>query len=366
MPDQSSGNAFDTYLTIAKVTEQKEPGACRQVSFTNPAKKAIMRSLAGPIKRLNQATGISCQFVYRCAGAFEAHPGSRGWRLLGRALVWMIEDAVERGDFSSAVRTCLVATKFGQDLTQGDAQTASLGITISDEARRALLPGFKQLSVAQSNQLYAGLAKILSQRAGLSTTVGHEAERMKLGVQFIQDCKESANYDNLTAKFGKTARSATDYLRGLDDTKVQEYFEGLMEAMDQVSKHWTQEIDKPMVSRRKHSLGEGTRIYEKFVSAFASSLPSLAKMADENLAHTRILAVSAWALSRSRMGVAPDDLSKLPASLVTDPYTGENIRYSSSGSEFKVYCLGENLDDDGGDTDELGLLPDVALEPVTG
>ena len=63
---------------------------------------------------------------------------------------------------------------------------------------------------------------------------------------------------------------------------------------------------------------------------------------------------------------APPDLSGFKRETVTDPYTGREFMYKSSGSEFTLYSVGENLQDDGGDTNGSFSSPDLSIERIAG
>jgi len=49
-------------------------------------------------------------------------------------------------------------------------------------------------------------------------------------------------------------------------------------------------------------------------------------------------------------GTFPDDLKQFDVMTVTDPFDGKPLRYRREGAGFRLWSVGENLKDDGGQT----------------
>lgn len=359
----TSGNAFDGYVLAAQDAVAAAPEEANRVAFTESAKKRALERLGRALARLEKSSRLSCDFQFRVQDPFAPDPSAKGWRVLGRGLVWRIEAAVKNGEYGKAVNSVAVATKFGFDLTQGDAQTATLGFTICNEARRAIAPALGRLSSEQLAGLYTRVSKVLAKHPGFKQTVAHEERRILLGVQRVQDGYRKKSFDELQAQFGADSRSAVNYLKGLDQAKRVSYFDSFGKTSVEFVRHWQGEIDKPAPLRNEWIEPDDTGPWKKFARGFWGTIEPMSAMADSCVAHTRILALSAWAMARAKAhGRSSPNLSSLPKTLTTDPYSGTPFIYVVSGADFRLYSVGVDGKDDLGESDENGQYPDVVLE----
>ena len=362
-PVDTGVNAFDGYVKAARQAVTLAPVEAERVSFTEGAKDRGLKRLGPLLNTVARTTRLACEFEHRVSDPFLPDSNAKGWRLIGRGLLWKIESAVKQEAFDEAAKWVVVATQFGLDLTQGDSATASLGFNIVNDARRAFAPHYKRLSVSQLGAFHSGLAKAVKDYKGLKGTVNHEEKRMMLGVQYVQDCYQKKDFSGLQSQLGKDAKPAINYLKGLEGTKREEYFKSLSEATRLFVDHWSDEIDKPRPERSPWADQPGANVYKRIANAFWGTVEPMASMSDMCLAQTRILAVSAWARANARSkGAAKFDLKGLPRSLTLDPYSGRSLIYKVSGQEFKVYSVGADGRDDGGESDEFGQFPDTILE----
>jgi hypothetical protein len=46
----------------------------------------------------------------------------------------------------------------------------------------------------------------------------------------------------------------------------------------------------------------------------------------------------------------------------TDPYSGRGFVYRVDGADYRLYSVGADIKDDGGETDETYTAPDLMLE----
>lgn len=359
----SSGNAYDGYVLAAQDALKSAPEEANRVAFSENAKKRGLERLGRALAKLEKSSRLPCEFEYRVQDPFAPDPSAKGWRVLGRALVWRIEAAVKNGEYGKAANSVAVATKFGFDLAQGDAQTATLGFTICNEARRAIAPALARLSAEQLATLYTRVSRVVTKNPGFRGTVNHEERRLLLGVQYVQDCYRKKSFDDLLTRFGNDSRSAVNYLRGLDQSKRVSYFESFGKTSTEFVRHWESEIDKPSPSRNAWVEPDGTGPWRKFARGFWGTLEPLASMADSCVAHTKLLALSAWAMARAKAHGRPmPNLTSLPKALTADPYSGMPFIYVVSGPDFRLYSVGADGKDDLGESDENGQYPDVVLE----
>lgn len=358
-PRPAPGGTFAAYVALADSVVKLLPEDSAKVTFSDGARKSAMDRLGPSLDRLSKACQGRCDYSYRPESAFDTEPSARGWRLLGRGLAWRIRSCFESGDTGRAVEDLLTATKFGLDLTQGDAPTASLGFAVCNEARQAFAPHVGEVSAQQLTRLDAGLRKILSDYPGTMAAIEHEKRRMMLGVQFVQDCYRAQRFDDLTQRLGKDTKPAVSYLKDLSDSKRPAYFEGFAAEAKDYADHWAGQADKPAVDRSPWEPAGADRPWRRFSRALFETVEPTLALHDACLARTRLLALSAWATAKVKVtGQAPANLSKLPESLVTDPYTGRPFVYRSAGGDFSVYSVGPDGLDDGGQDGSS----DLALE----
>jgi len=348
-PRPAPNGTFAAYVALSDAVVKAMPEDAAKVTFSDGAREAALSKLGPSLDKLQRACAGPCEYAYAAGSAFDPDPSARGWRLLGRGFAWRIRSSLESGDTDKAVADVLAATKFGLDLTQGDTPTTSLGFTVCNEARQALAPKLGELSAAQLARLDTGLRKILASYPGLATTIAHERRRMLLGVQYVQDCYRSKKFDELTRRLGKDCKPAVAYLRDLSEAKRPAYFEGFASEAKDYADHWAVQADRSASDRATWEPSGSERPWRRFAKALFETVEPALALHDACLARTRLLALSAWAGSKVKAsGQAPLNLSKLPETLVTDPYSGRPFVYRAAGGDFSVYSVGPDGLDDGG------------------
>jgi len=65
--------------------------------------------MAQGLALVNQGVTAAAKFRFEPTPPFEAAPYRRGWRLLGAALVWQVQNAVSLEDYAKAVKAVVVA-----------------------------------------------------------------------------------------------------------------------------------------------------------------------------------------------------------------------------------------------------------------
>ena len=145
------------------------------------------------------------------------------------ALVWQVQNAVSLDDYAKAVKAVVVATKFGFDLCGGSAGDASLGLSIADDARRAIAPALSRMQTTQLAALAEGLQNALHGKPALSVTIENEGRNMMAAVQYVQDAYRTGDYGELDKNLGSDIHNATDYLKEMkrnDGAERVAYFRG--------------------------------------------------------------------------------------------------------------------------------------------
>lgn len=371
-PKAGSGNGFDRYARAALEVERAAPDKLDRVYFpTQRMRAAVLRELEGPLREIRRGSREPVTFAFRPVGPFEPGPFRRGWRLLGRALVWQLEEALEGRRWEEAVATYGTALRFAFDLTGGDATDASLGLAIAEDVRRALAPLLAELPADALEGVAAQTAGALARKPPLETPLRHEGLNMMRFVQDLQDRYRSDDFRELEERLGPEIRPAIEALRALrrdDSRRRPAYFAALArEAAEELDRQLLRAA-QPYPSREPWpASAPGAWPYGRFVRHFFRAGRALLEADDLALTRTRLLATEALILASIRKeGRAPRDLSRFPAELVLDPYSGGPFVYRSDGMEYQLYSLGGDGRDDGGLSDETGTRPDAVPESRLG
>lgn len=356
----ASRNAFDGYVRAASMAREADELGLRRVSFTKGQRDASLKRLKGALAELDRATSNDCEFEFRPLLPFEENPNYAGWRLLGRALVWRLQDAL--GEGRSVDREVRQIAKFSMDLMQGGATEADLGLNLMDEMRMALAPELGQLSAATLD----GIADTLSEEAKNGDWLGpifeHEGASMLAGVQLVQNAYIRGDYSEIQKNLGPEVREAVDYLKDMHRSSSDQqlaYFKGFAHEADRELTWARQQSLLPVVERKDLEFEDNqVRPWKRFSKHFFRTLRPLLKKQVRTLARTRLLVLECHVLAHVKTdGVAP---KKLPNLL--DPFTGRVFSYESDGPVFKLYSPGSDGTDNGGKTGEDYEQPDLTIE----
>lgn len=389
VPSSNSTNTFDTYARVAQDVEndpeiQKEK-YLNQLSFYPGQRENAVALCAKYTDQIISASRNSCEFKFTPRPPFEVAPYHRGWRLIGHCLRWRIDAAIEATDYDTAVETLLAATRFGYDLTGGGATDASLGFAIADDCRVALVPFLDALSAGQLGRLAEGLEAALKRRPPLSLLVAHEQANSLLAVQGIQDAFVRNQLGAYCRPLGSSVADAVQFLDDLrgKDAKVRVYFDGFVSEANNEAQTAGKLAELPGLERAKVPLTKlaDYRPWKRFARAFfVLASPALKTgpkkdddkrtwerplftLADRSVARSRMLGVMATMLRhRKNKEPIPRNLDDLSVDLAADPFDGGRFRFVNDGTDFRVYSIGSNLRDDGGDTDDAYANPDLTLE----
>lgn len=351
-----SSNGFDA-LVLASDDVQKavNPKYLSRVSFTPEMRNRATAQASRSISKVASAVQRPIEFEFSPRGPFDPSPNDRGWRMIGRALVWRIEKETATANYDAAISDTITASKFGFSLTGGDAMNASLGFATVDDARRAMVGDIRTMGAGQLNNLANGLERALSNRPALTKTFENEKDDMLRSVQYVQDSFLRNDFSDLKKQLGPDVRESVSYLGELREksfAKQAAYFEGFASEANERAR-WLSAVSELPLSERKHDPGlefPKGRPWRMLAKNFFSAGEPLLAMRDESVARTRLLVLEARILAMVKSGKsAPSDLSGFDKDLTTDPYTGQEFVYHAAGTEFTVYSVGEDLKDDGGD-----------------
>lgn len=359
-------SAYQVYVDAAIAAERLPKDDLNRVSFTPGQRRRIakaLESVIGPVVRETRR----CEMPPRVFGPSEAPAHQRGWRLIGRALAWKVEDHLVQGESEQAIRTGLAAFRFGFALAGGSASDAALGYQIVDDARAALAPALLTFSPVDLTRLINGMSDVLRHRPSLDRLLENERGAMRAAVQFVQDAYRADDFDALELQLGPDAREPIRYLKDLrrrDGADRVRYFEGFAAEIEPEIDLLSERAKRPAEARGPWPAPSSeARPWKRLARHFFRTGRPLIEMDDRVTARTRLFILNALVLrSIKETGAAPKSLSIFPADLTRDPYTGRPFRYAAAKAEYRLYSIGSDLRDDGGETDELGLSPDMTVD----
>ncbi|HRI42850.1 MAG TPA: hypothetical protein PLV39_01690 [Fimbriimonadaceae bacterium] len=365
-PAPRADSAYQVYVDAAVAAERLPKDDLNRVSFTPGQRRRITKALAKVIEPVVREAR-RCEMPLRIFRPTEAPAYQRGWRLIGRALAWRVEDELAQGELEEAIRTGLAAFRFGFALGGGSASDAALGYQIVDDVRAALAPALLTLSPVDLTRLINGMSGMLRHRPSLESLLESERGAMRAAVQFVQDAYRAEDFDALELQLGPDAREPIRYLKDLrrrDGADRVRYFEGFAAEIDLEIKLLAERAKRPAEARGPWPAPSSeARPWKRLARHFFRTGRPLIDMDDRVTARTRLFVLNALVLrSIKETGAAPKSLSVFPADLTRDPYTGRPFRYAAAKAEYRLYSIGGDLRDDGGETDELGLSPDMTVD----
>ncbi len=362
-PKHSSGNAYDGYVAAALMADESAGDAELRVNFTPGMKKQLVAQLEPALGELKSSTLKACEFRFSPASPDRRSKYLGGWLLLTKAVTWSISNHLDAKEYDKAVEIALAGSKFGLDLMGGDAAEAALGLEACEQIQGALGPALSEMPAATLNRLSDGLVKRLKSRPRLALCIGNEGENMLASVQFVQSAYRTKSFDAVKAITQKDGREALDYLQNLKSSERPKYFRGMAEESRQLTAQLIVASALPTVDREKIKPPEGGyRPWKRFSKHFFGAAEPLLAMNDRVIARMNLLAASSAIQAEIKTsGAAPDRVPNRLAGCAMDPYSGKPLIYRATGTEFKLYSVGANCRDDGGESGANGQNPDLLL-----
>lgn len=368
VPEASSG--FASYCRAAEMAEQAAGKLGKTVNFTLGKRKQLVTNLGPALRELR--TGLSrptLGFKLTTTGIGESPRYHTGFRLLGRAMVFQIESAIEAKEYGRAAQVARQATQLGFDLCNGSAIDAQLGMSISNEAREAITPALPNLSAKELSTVASQFHQLLLDRPSLSVSIENEKAQMMQNVQSLQDSFLRGDADRLMIELNQPTASkrALADLKSKSSSERLAFFKGFAGEVDIKARHWREMVGLPLSLRDPNQKRiaklklPSERPWRVFSDQFCNLGEPLITMNDSNLAQTRLFVLEAALLSRVKSGKhVPSHINGYNDAAI-DPYTGRAFPYHGEGKDFRVYSVGTNLIDDGGQSDDSGTSLDMFL-----
>ncbi len=368
VPASGSENAFDLYAQTADSVERVAGKHLTRVWFTPGQKQDAQKLLEPYVHKVEAAERHACNFQFSPKGPFDRTRYQRGWRLIGWCFYWDIQDACAAGDFDKAVRTTVLATRFGFDLTGGGAVDASTGLHIVDDARKALAYYLGRLSPSQLRALEEGVKAAINGKPPISQTISNERSDTMQAIQTLQEQYRDGKLDRFVDEFGSDVREPISYLKDLQptDPKRAQFFKSFADYADENVAYAKKLAETPAIGRDKvvKPVMPTDHPWRRLAKYFVHAPIPLIKLNDITTARTRLLIIEAELTRRQKLHMGlPNDLSGFLPSITIDPYTGNPMIYVSDHvDDYKVYSVGADCVDNGGQTDSAFLQPDLKLE----
>lgn len=362
-PKAESQNAFDAYCLAAISAQQDASVFIDRVYFTESLKKQAIEAAGPALAKLRQGTSMQAEFVHTATDLFEPHPYRPAWALLGKCLVWQIEAKTKEGLYDDALEIARTALLFSADLMGGDARDVSLGFETSRTTRQSIASNMVSMSASQLSRWEAILRESLERLPDPGIPLRNEEKIMLLGVQYVQDLHQTGQLQVLLDTLGVGVDRTVRHLSGnIKETDRVAFFENFaQEARDQVEFE-IDRIRRPHVDAPDPFDPKGTRHWHRLTPHFFFGPNQIVSQYREHLVRTRLLLVDAGLKAAKKSGEPlPDSLDRWGQNAI-DPMTGRPFEYHVANQEFKLYGLGENGRDDGGETDRTGWMPDTIPE----
>lgn len=363
-PQPNSGNAWDGYLLAANLASAAA-GPMEKRGDLKPSEEAeFARRLQNSVAVAVRASTLPCRAEFRPHDPFLPRKSGTGFTAIGRALGIQIKQAGAGDSANSAAGPLIAAHRMADHLAQGDADDALVGFWIASNARAQAADLLQRMDASSLQKVGNAILSSLAQSPSPNQTVEHEYSNMLEGVQFVQDAYKSRDFKLLRDAFYHQADPAIEYLEGMRPSDRPKYFKGFAAEAKAYLDWSVAALAVPASERKPVDLSlSGERPWRRFSMHLFTPLTSFVEARDLHLARSRLFALTCLALASGKAtGTAPIEFVGLPDGSTTDPYSGKPFPYHRAEREFKIYSVGADGRDDGGETRGRGMAPDLIVE----
>lgn len=367
-PVAGTQDAFDRYGLAAQEIQQSLPNLITATKFYETQRVTAMTKGAKAISMVRGATQLKCTWDYSAQGSIGSPElvGRRAaWRLIGRIFTWRITDAITNGKLDEAQALSIDGMKFAFDLMGGDAIDLDLGSTMADEIRVASMPLLNRLTVSQLWKYVGGLKAVLTRSPSLKPTIENEGKNQSVSLGLLASQVEKDDWKTIEKTFLPDGDTIAQYLKSnKGGDKNAAFFAGLEAERQERIKQALENADKG-ASKRKLKEFDDKRVWRKVAAHYLGTWTPMFNKYDRTVARTRLLIIATM-LERTRLldQNAPASITKFSESVRTDPFSGSDFGFLPDGRFTRVYSVGADGQDNGGETDQSGLAPDLVLEPI--
>lgn len=361
-PIPASGNALDDYLFAGR--EMMASPDLSERKFT-PQKELRLANASGPaIDRVRKAGTQPIRWVMPSRGP-EEEPVRQGWRLLGRAIAFRIKLRLKDGNIRGAVDDFLTGSRFGMDLTLGPALETDLGAIITDECRAAFMPAIGELDRSERRRVIAGIRETLGRSANRAEAAAREGENQRLWLAWLRDRQVKREWKPVREMLYPDGDNVAQYLDvgRAQPKKIHPFFVGLVREQEVLETFWK---TNGQADRRLPELPKfpPKRVWRVPAFHFLSTFGPMHQRYGIASARLKILALTLGMMDRPDRGRGLTSTAPFSDDLARDPFNGRDMMITQTPTGPRIYSVGVNGVDDGGETDESGLSPDLSLETI--
>lgn len=345
---------FDIYVSAAEEMEQKGAKHIGRTAWTPDQRDFIVAAAAGPIAKI--AGAPRPRFGKTWQEPFGPRPYTRGWRTIGRALVWRLEAAVKNVDLADARFCMITAMKMSNALETSDAHDADLGLAIADECAHAVWPHVPRFGAGELSSLSKDLLRLLDDSPNPSIVVSQEKSFIARQVEWVHERYQERDFTAISETLGQAVQPAVKFLRELAEeppAAQQAYFDCFVRESESDLRFFERRVSTaPHEWQGKQELG--TRAWMRFTESFGTPWRVYVERRAEIRTRIKLLAIDAALLAKFKAkGSVPSDLREFPGNLRKDPYSGRDFVYVPRGGDYKLYSVGPDKADDGGDHGDI-------------
>lgn len=364
-PQAGTSNAWDRYLLAANLAEKSVEKYQDQADIRSNQRTEYLSRINNSLNMAIQASSMSCTPQYVAQDPFLPRKAHAGLSAIGRGLQLKIDNLAEANSLDATAPYILTAHRMSNHLSGGDAQDALLGYWIAAESRRSAINILPRMSAGALNNLGNAILSSLQNTPPLSMTLDHELQAMLGGVQFVSNAKQNNDYKLLETALYKQAAPAIDYLKNLKEDERPEYFQTFAQEARNRIDHVRSISETPVVERKEFTVDKGAdRPWKRFAAHIFTPLDAFVAERDLHIARSRLFALTCLALAAGKsQGIAPAQFKNIPKDALIDPYSGKPFPYHIAGREFRIYSVGTDGRDDGGESNSENREPDLLIEP---
>lgn len=307
------------------------------VRRSQPALARLRRGLAKPVQ-VPVARSFSATFPYLA-----------DTRELARLLSAEADVRAARGDYTGAFDSGLDTMQLGMDVERGGGLIHGL-VAIADEAiaRNGLVDRVDLLPAPVCDRLAGRLQGLLLQRVTTAEVFRNDRDATLVATAHLDPREAVQTLNNGAGTSSQGARMAGSMVWHFMRDRTLKDLERYYDALDrEAAKPAAQRRPVPQPTSPLAAMLVG--VYDQAIEKF-----------DETDAEDRLLLIAlrvrSYRLKHDRLPGSLDALG-IPASLLTDPYSGKALVYRPAGGDYLLYSIGPDLKDDGGVPADLSAGP---------
>lgn len=365
-PRANSGNAWDEYLLAANLATHAIDKYAKRADLREVEESDYLARIDSALNRAVQASSLPCHAEFTPQDPFLPRNEANGLSAIGKGLGLRIKKAAKSNSANSSANSIIAAHRIADHLSQGDAEDAILGYWIASNARTQAASLIERIDAGTLKSIGNAVLVSLTEAPKPTQLIENEHKNMLLGVQFVQDAYREEDYKLLHTAFYDQANPAIEYLKGMRPSDRAKFFKEFASEAKIYCNYAKSVADQPFPERKKLELElSGDRPWRRFSQHLFTPVITFIEARDRHITRSRLFALTCLAIAEGKStGRAPANFTGLPANATIDPYSGKPFPYQRAEREFKIYSVGEDGRDDGGETKGRGLSPDITIEPA--